>query len=152
LRDGPTSLGHADISPAPLTGPALYCGLSILLGALALYVHTAARDIVVGDTPELMTVAVTLGVAHPSGYPLLTLLGYAFSLLPLGPVAFRVNLVAAVCGAATIALVYVTAWRLTRSWPAAAVAALALALNPLFWSWSLVFEAFSLNNVLAALF
>ena len=121
-----------------------------MLSCLALYVYTAARDIVVGDTPELMTVAVTLGVAHPSGYPLLTLLGHLFSLLPLGPVAFRVNLMAAVCGAGTVALVYVTAWRLSRSWPAAVVATVALALNPLFWSWSLVFEAFSLNNFLAA--
>ena len=38
--------------------------LVTLLSAL-LYYLTAARDIVVGDTPELITAAVTLGVAHP---------------------------------------------------------------------------------------
>jgi hypothetical protein len=140
----------ADVPPPVPRGAALSCGVLVTLACLLLYVRTAARDIVVGDTPELMTVAVTFGVAHPSGYPLLTLLGHLFSLLPFGAVAFRVNLMSAVCGAGTVALAYLTAYWLTRSWPAAALAALALGLNPLFWSWSLVFEAFSLNNLLAA--
>src|SRR5262249_25040479 len=91
-------------------GPGLWCGTVIVLASLALYVYTAARDIVVGDTPELMTVAVTLGVAHPSGYPLLTLLGHVFSLLPFGPVAFRLDLLAAVCGAGAVGFIYLTAW------------------------------------------
>ena len=78
------------------------------------------------------------------------LIGHLFSLLPLGPVAFRVNLLATACGAGTVALVYATGWRLTRRWEAAAVAAIALGANPLFWSWSLAFEAFCLNNLIAA--
>jgi len=32
-----------------------------------LYFCTAARDIVVGDSPEFITAAATLGVAHPPG-------------------------------------------------------------------------------------
>lgn len=134
----------------PLTVPAIGVGCGLVLAFLALYVRTAARSIVVGDNPELITTAVVLGVAHPSGYPLLVLLGHLFSLLPVGPVAFRVNLLATVCGAGTVGLVYLTAWRLTRSWLPAAVAAVALGVNPLFWSWSLAFEAFCLNNLIAA--
>ena len=64
--------------------------LSIL--AFILYFLTAARDIVVGDSPELTMAAVTLGVAHPPGYPSFTMLGHLFSLLPLGPIPFRINL------------------------------------------------------------
>jgi hypothetical protein len=142
----------ADVADAPpFGGAALYAGAGVTLACLALYVRTAARDILVGDTPELATVAATLGVAHPSGYPLLTLLGHLFSLLPLGPAAFRMNLTAAVCGAAAVGVVYLTAWHLTRSWLGAGVAATTLALHPLYWSWSLTFEAFPLNNLLAAL-
>ena len=115
-----------------------------------LYGLTAARDFVLGDTPELMTAAVTLGVAHPPGYPLFTILGHLFSLLPAGPVPFRVNLLAVFCGAGTVALVYLTALRLTGSRAASACAALVLAVTPLFWSWSVVAEVFSLNNLLAA--
>ncbi len=115
-----------------------------------LYFLTAARDIVVGDSPELIMAAVTLGVAHAPGYPLFTMLGHLFSLLPFGSIPFRVNLLSVVCDALTIGVVYFSAFRLTRSRLAAAVAALLLAVNPIFWEWSLAAEVFPLNNLLAA--
>lgn len=115
-----------------------------------LYFLTAARDIVVGDSPELIMAAVTLGVAHAPGYPLFTILGHLFSLLPFGSIPFRVNLLSVGCDALTIGVVYFSAFRLTRSRLAAAVAALLLAVNPIFWEWSLAAEVFPLNNLFAA--
>ena len=50
------------------------------------------------DSPEFITVAATLGVAHPPGYPLYMLLGRLLFLLPL-PVCFGVNLLSALLGA-----------------------------------------------------
>ncbi len=124
----------------------------VIVGAAGfLYFLTAARDIVVGDTPEMILVAATLGVAHAPGYPLFAMVGHLFSLIPLGSIPFRLNLLSATCDAFAVGLVYFTAVRLTRSRLAAAVAALVLATNPLFWSWSLVSEVFPLNNLLAAL-
>ncbi len=117
-----------------------------------LYLLTAARDITVGDSPELITVAVTLGVAHPPGYPLFTMLGHLFSLLPLGHVPFRVNLLSVTCDALTAGVVFLTVWQLCRSQVAAAMAALVLVVNATFWTWSLVAEVFPLNNLLASLF
>jgi hypothetical protein len=104
----------------------------------------------VGDTPEFIAVAFTLGVAHPPGYPVATLLGHVFSLLPLDPLPFRVNLLAVGCGAATVGVVYLAGLRLGASQLAAAAGAMVLAFSPLFWSWSLVAEAFPLNNLFAA--
>ena len=118
--------------------------------AALLYFLTAARDIVVGDTPELITAAATLGVAHPPGYPLFTMLGHLFSLLPFGSIPFRVNLLSVVCDSLTVGVVYFIADRLVRSRIAAAIAALTLAVNPTFWEWSLAAEVFPLNNLLAA--
>src|SRR5437660_1928409 len=116
-----------------------WVGAAVVVGAAALlYFLTAARDIVVGDTPELITAAVTLGVPHPPGFPLFTMLGHLFSLLPLGPIPFRVNLLAATCDALTVGVVYLTALRLSGNCFAAAVAALTLAVSRVFWSWSLV--------------
>ena len=63
----------------------LAAGVAVVLAAGAIYVATAARDIVVGDTSELVIAALTLGVPHAPGYPLLTMLGHLFSLLPVGP-------------------------------------------------------------------
>src|SRR6266478_9356922 len=89
--------------------------ITITAAAGVLYFVTAARDIVVGDSPELITAAVTLGVAHAPGYPLFTMLGHLFSLVPFGSIPFRVNLFSVTCDALTIGVVYFSAFRLTRS-------------------------------------
>jgi hypothetical protein len=125
-------------------------GLLIVATLAALYWCTAARDIVVGDTPELVTAAITLGVAHPPGYPLFTILGHLFSFLPFGTLPFRVNLLSLACNSAAVGFVQATARRLTGAGPPAAAAALVLGLSTLFWEWSLAAEVFSLNNLLAA--
>lgn len=125
-------------------------GGAVVAAAFAVYFATAARDIVFGDTPELTAVALTLGVAHPPGYPIFTVLGWLFGQLPIGPLPFRVALLSVVCHAATVGVVYGTTYRFTRSVPGAAVAAASLAFTPLFWSWSLVAEVFPLNDLLSA--
>jgi hypothetical protein len=125
--------------------------VAVFAAAGLLYFLTAARDIVVGDTPELITAAATLGVAHPPGYPLFTMLGHLFSLLPFVSIPFRVNLLAATCHALTVSVIFFTALRLTRSHLAAALAALVLMMNTIFWRWSLVSEVFPLNNLLASI-
>src|SRR5437016_5672632 len=73
------------------------CAIVLAIFAFLLYIFTAARDIVVGDSPELTMAASILGVAHPPGYPLFTMLGHLFSLLPLGPIPSRVNLLSVIC-------------------------------------------------------
>src|SRR5437879_2629559 len=113
--------------------------------ALIVYALTAARDIFPGDTPEFITVALTGGVAHPPGYPLLSLLGVAFGELPLGALPFRIGLISVVCHAATVAIVFLTAARLTRNTWASAAVALLLAFGRGFWEWSLVAETFPLT-------
>lgn len=47
------------------------------------YLFTLSRDIPAIDAGELATVQYTLGIAHPTGYPLFTLLGYVWSKIPL---------------------------------------------------------------------
>ncbi|MFI5252844.1 MAG: DUF2723 domain-containing protein [Bacteroidota bacterium] len=61
------------------------------------YITTLCPSIDVIDAGELSTVAYTLGIAHPTGYPLFSLVGYLFShlLFPFR-VIYRVNLMAAI--------------------------------------------------------
>ena len=119
--------------------------------AFTVYVLTAAHDLFPGDGPEFTTVMLTGGVAHPPGYPLLSMIGTLFGALPLGPLPFRINLVSAAAHAATVSVVFLIGERLTRSVLASAAAALVVAFGRLFWSWSLVIEAFPLNDLLVAL-
>jgi tetratricopeptide (TPR) repeat protein len=58
-------------------------GFSISVVAVLFYLITAAPSLAYIDSGELATVPYTLGIAHPTGYPLFTLLGYVFSRLPL---------------------------------------------------------------------
>lgn len=111
----------------------------------------AARDVAFGDGPELTTAAVTNGVAHPPGYPLWIALGHAAASLPIGTLPFRVNLTACAYHAATVALVYLGAYALVRRHLAALFAAVVLgAGSPLFVTWSLQAEVFSLDDLFAA--
>lgn len=70
--------------------------------ALVSYVRTAAPGLVWGDGIELAAVCASLGIAHPTGYPLFTLLGHLFTHLPVGSIPFRVTLFCAVSMAAVI--------------------------------------------------
>jgi tetratricopeptide (TPR) repeat protein len=77
------------------------------------------------DSPEIITVASVLGIAHPPGYPLYTLLGRLLSLLPLGPTCLRVNLLAALSGTGTCLLLFILL-RKTFQLPQSLAAAFAL--------------------------
>ena len=66
------------------------------------YMLTRAHAFVSFDAGELAAVQVTLGIAHPTGYPLFTILGHMWSQLPLGMTAVdQLNLLATIyCTAA----------------------------------------------------
>ncbi len=105
---------------------------------LAVYLATAARHVLDGDSAVLATQAYRLGLAQPPGYPLMALLGKAVTTcLPLGTLAWRAHAVAALAAAGSLALGYA----LLRRWGVArAVAVLAawlLGFSPLFWSQAL---------------
>lgn len=119
---------------------------------ISLYAATLQRTVPAGDSGELIAVAKTLGVAHPPGYPLYTLLGHLWiTLVPIGSVAARMNLFSAVCAAAAALLVGDTVRRLTRSTAAGLVAVFLLAFSAPLWKYAVVTEVFALNTLLAAL-
>ncbi|NWF88908.1 MAG: DUF2723 domain-containing protein [Ignavibacteriaceae bacterium] len=69
-----------------------------------IYQFTLAPSVIQIDSGELAAVQITLGIAHPTGYPLFTVLGYLFSLIPL-PITkiYQMNLLASIyCAAAVV--------------------------------------------------
>lgn len=67
------------------------------IASLVVYLFTMSRDVLPIDSGELAAVQYTLGVAHPTGYPLFTMLGFLWSKVPLvGSVIVRLNILAAV--------------------------------------------------------
>lgn len=134
------------------TIPGLAVAALAALTAFAVYVFTLHPSVPAGDSGELITAAWTLGVAHPPGYPLYTLLAHAFaSLLPWGEVAFRMNLLSAILHAITVGVVAMTLLTLRAGTAGALAGALALAFAGPFWKYALVAEVFPLNSLFAAL-
>ncbi len=122
---------------------------------LLLYGATAAPSVatIFDDSLEFHVVLPTLGIAHPSGYPLYTLLGWLFThLLPFRDPAGRANLLSALAAALAIGILYLVARRLSGSRPAAAIAAVVFAISPAWWSQATIAEVYALHGLLMILF
>ncbi|KAM6393831.1 protein O-mannosyl-transferase TMEM260 isoform 2-T2 [Pluvialis apricaria] len=129
-------------------------GAAGALGAAvaALYTATLPPALPGGDAGELITAAYELGVAHPPGYPLFTLLAkLATGLLPLGSPAYRVNLLCGLLGAAAASSLFYTVFRLSGSHAGGILAAGVFSFSRLTWQWSISAEVFSLNNLFVGL-
>ena len=80
------------------------------LFSLVIYLLTVAPTVTFWDAGEYMAASYTLGIPHAPGTPLFVLIGRVISLLPLGlSVAFKLNLMSVLCGAATSGLLYLIA-------------------------------------------
>ena len=131
---------------------ARWLAVPVCAAALALYLRTLAPSVafLFDDSLEFQLVGYRLAVAHPTGYPLYTLLLKLFSFLPFGDVAYRANLLSAVCASLAVAIVYLAALQLTQSVFASLVAALALAVSPVFWAQAVIAEVYALNALFVA--
>ena len=68
-----------------------------------IYLITLAPTVVKIDSGELTTVQTTLGIAHPTGYPLFTIIGYLFTLIPLPFTdVYKLNLLCAIWCASSV--------------------------------------------------
>ena len=142
---GPAANGAAPVSRGRPDAAAL---AAAVLGPLALYVATLPRTVVLEDDGLFLMAGVHLGVAHPPGYPLYTLIVHLFTRLPFGDPAFLGHLSSAVLGALACGAVYACA-RLLRASPAPALtAAWLFGVSEQFWSQAIITEVYTLNALL----
>jgi hypothetical protein len=78
---------------------------AILTGGVtfAVYWFTLAPSVMFIDAGELAAAAHTLGIPHPTGYPLFVMLAWLWQLMPIGTVIYRLNLFSAVCSGISVA-------------------------------------------------
>jgi len=119
--------------------------------AFAVYVRTLAPTVMWYDMGEFASASYVLGVAHNSGYPLYLLLGKLFTFLPVGDIAYRVNLMSAFFGAMTVFLLYLIVYHLTLRRSAAFIAALTIAVTSTLWSNATWAVSYDLNAFLTLL-
>jgi Flp pilus assembly protein TadD len=143
----------------PLQVPCVLA-LTTFGASFAAFATTAARSLYWGDSAEFVAVAATLGVAHPPGYPLYTLLGALAVRLPFGTPFLRMSLLSALFASGAVAAAALIVWvgtgpsesRPDRFLPpriaGALLAGFALAFGPTFWSQAVVPEVYSLSAFL----
>jgi hypothetical protein len=146
-------------------------GAVLAVLALAIYLKTLAPTVTFIDSGELVSDVSVLGIAHPTGYPLFTLLGWLFVHIPLGlrPL-FQLNVLAAIlCASALFIFFQCFVLLLSSSFAeerthldqksspkisiliAAATGTLTLGFSETYWSEALSIEVYSLHLLLLSL-
>jgi 4-amino-4-deoxy-L-arabinose transferase-like glycosyltransferase len=131
--------------------------VGIAAGVFALYVRTLAPTVLgfeppdVFDSAMLQAAVYVLGIGHPTGYPTYMMLTHLFTYLPVGDVAYRVNLASAVYGVAAVTVIYTIGLRLSGRVVAAAAGALAFGVSETFWSQATIAEVYTLNVLFISL-
>ncbi len=140
-------------------------GLIAGLLSFAVYAWTAAPSVTLLDSGEFILAAQAFGVPHPTGYPLWTLLGWLFQLLPLGNAAWEITLLSAIFGALAVGLAALLirsagAWycpHLAASTPVltsalAISSALVFAFSLSMWTQATIVEVYTLHALLIGLY
>ena len=118
----PVAIWHWRPAPAApartvMPKPSYRAATFVSLVILALYLATLAPSTTMWDTSEYMVAAYTMGLPHPPGNPLFVLIGRVFAILPIATtVAIRINLLAALCSAASAGMWFCIIERVTTSW------------------------------------
>ena len=140
-------------------------GTLVFLITCFVYIRTVAPTVSFWDTGEFIAASYILGVPHPPGAPFHTLLGRIFTLFATPDnVAFSVNLISVLSGAATALLLYLCSVRLLARWlspgrisdriailTGGAVAALSTAFSTSFWANATEAEVYALSLLFTVL-
>lgn len=143
--------------PAESRGPSLTLwdwGAAILLAVagVAAYTYTLAPTVLDGDAALFQYTPHVLGITYPTGFPTYVLFGHLWQVLvPAASVAYRMNLLSAVCGGLVLAFWYIALIQLLESRIAALSAVAIFATLPSYWLWSTKAKTYTLHILLLSL-
>ena len=139
-----------------------YLALAVFLISELVYVLTMAPTFSFWDCGEFVAVAYTLGVPHPPGTPIFTVLGRLFTMIPIGDIGARVNLISTLFSALTVMITYLVIIRFIRiyrqtppdewslpekisAYSAGVIGAFALAFSDSFWFNAVEAEVYAMS-------
>ncbi|MBU1261849.1 DUF2723 domain-containing protein [bacterium] len=130
--------------------------LFLLLFSFLLYLLTLTPTVGLHDSGDMTTACWSMGICHPTGYPLYTIFGKLFiTLIPIGSIAYRMNCLSAIFASLAVMMVYFIILKLISFQfairnPQSAilssiVASLILAFSATFWEQAVIAEKYTLN-------
>jgi len=102
------------------------------------------------DTAKFQYIGAALGTPHDPGYPLYVIVSWAASKLPIGTLAYRINLLSAFWGSTAAAFVFLAMRRLAVPRALAIAVALGMGLGRAFWEHSTYAEVYTQASALTA--
>jgi len=110
-----------------------------------LYIIASSKVLNSGDAGEFVVSASTLGIAHPSGYPLYVEILKIFSFLPFGNISFRMVLVSIIFSIFSLYLIYRIVLKITNDKWSSVFSVVLLAVSYSFWGQAVVIKFYPLN-------
>jgi hypothetical protein len=115
---------------------------------LGLYVFTCAPTVLWQDSGmyqyRVWNNDIRGGLGLALAHPLYIMTGIAVTKIPMGDFAYKVNLVSAVCGAITVANIFLLVYLITSRKTAAVIGAITMALSHTLWQHSNIAEVYSM--------
>lgn len=125
--------------------------LSIPAASLFIYLYTKLPAVGLIDSGELAAGCYLLNILHPTGYPLYTILGRIFSLLPFSTVVHRLTYLSICCSSVGIIFFLLICLQVKINPVVATIVASLLIISPPLWSVSIEVEVYSLTFLLSFL-
>ncbi|MDZ4805792.1 MAG: DUF2723 domain-containing protein, partial [Candidatus Eisenbacteria bacterium] len=136
-------------------------GSVVFLLTLLVYAWCVTPTVPYWDSGEFIATSYILGIPHPPGTPLYVLIGRLFSMVPLGSIAVRVNLLSSLSSAVAVLFTYLIIVRLVKKnmpgeghwWMALAggvVGALFMAFGTTFWDNAIEAEVYGSASAIMA--
>ena len=116
-----------------------------IVGPLLLYAFTTSHAVELEDDGLFLLVGKFLGVGHPPGYPVQTLISNLFLKLPFGSTPFLGHMLSAIFGALACGAVYICARLLGAAAAFALIGAWLFAVSEHFWAQAIITEVYTLN-------
>jgi len=159
--DGQRESGRANAAGSQAARAQRVVLLGVALASLGLYVPTVAPDLTWAnhgaDGGDLIAAAWTGGVPHPTGHPVYMLMTRVWAMLPLGNVAYRLNLFSALMATGCLVVSAAGVLYLLRAEKpglrlgVAAGVSLAMAAGRTLWSQAVIAEVYTLAAFWATL-
>lgn len=141
-------------------------GLFVFLFATIIYIMTVQPTLSFWDCGEFIACAFTVGIPHPPGAPLHTLVGRIFTMLPTSPdIGLRMNYLSVLSSAFCVLFLYLFTVKVINNWKgnpktmygnlmvcgAAAIGALSYAFSDSFWFNAMEAEVYGFGTFLIGL-
>jgi hypothetical protein len=134
---------------ARIKSPYMVCWV-MMVALCTIYLFSLCPTVYLIDSGELATVSYALGIAHPTGYPLYTLLSHFLAHLPGEPIVY-LNLLSALFSVVAAMIMFFFALRITGNTIAAIIPVFVFACAPTIWRISVTNEVYPLTALFCCL-